>query len=49
MRLVSFSYRSFSFKTKVNLLDKNHHLSIAYSSLYSRGAQVLADMPLNEV
>jgi len=49
MRLVSFSYRSFSFKTKVNLLDKKHHLSVAYSSLYSPGSQFLADVPLNDV
>jgi len=49
MRLVFFSYRSFSFKTKVNLLDKKHHLSVAYSSLYSPGSQFLADVPLNDV
>jgi hypothetical protein len=44
MGLVSFSYRSFSFKTKVNFLDKKHHLSVAYSSLYSRSSPFLADM-----
>ena len=49
MGLVSFSYRSFSFKTKINFLDKKHHLSVAYSSLYSRGCQFLADVPLNEI
>jgi len=49
MSLVSLSYRSFSFKTKVNLPGRKHLLSVAYSSLYSRSSQFLADIPLHEI